>query len=514
MILRPTRRDALSYGGAAAALALGLPQMARAEPKRGGVLRVAKGHGQTSDTLDPALWANGYVIAQAYAMHNHMTEVLPDGSLGAEIAESWEPSADAATWTFRIRQGVTYHDGRSVTPADVVASINHHRGEDSQSAAKPIVDMITDVQVDGDNVVMTLSSGNADFPFVLSDYHLPVLPANEDGSIDWQSGTGCGPYRLDVFNPGVESRFSRNENYWKSDRAWVDEIVMLSIVDATARTNALITGEVDAIDRVEPRTATLLGRNPQIAINEVAGTQHYTFAMHTDTAPFDDVNVRLALKYGLNRQEMVDKVLSGYGVVGNDHPIGPNQRYFHSELPQREFDPDRARFHIKEAGLESLAVTLAVADAAFAGAVDAGQLYAETARAAGIDLTVNRVPNDGYWSNVWLKDPFCAVYWGGRPTEDWMFTTAYEAGVPWNDTNWTNERFNTLLLAARAELDEETRRGMYHEMQAIVSDDGGAIIPMFASYVFATGPAVAHDETVAANWDMDGEKWAERWWMI
>lgn len=236
--------------------------------------------------------------------------------------------------------------------------------------------------------------------------------------------------------------------------------------------------------------------------------------MHTDTAPYDDVNVRLALKYGVNRQEMVDKVLSGFGVVGNDHPIGPNQRYHHSELAQREFDPDRARFHLKEAGLDNIDVTLAVADAAFAGAVDAGQLFQQTAQQSGINMTLNRVPNDGYWSNVWLKDPFCAVYWGGRPTEDWMFATAYEAGVPWNDTNWTNGRFNELLLVARAELDEDRRRAMYHEMQEIVSNDGGAIVPMFASYVFATGPNVGTDEVYAANWDMDGEKWGERWWKV
>jgi peptide/nickel transport system substrate-binding protein len=514
MILRPTRREALAFGGAAAALALGLPRGVRAEPKRGGTLRVAKGHGSTSDTLDPALWTNGYMVAHAYAAHNHLTEVLPDGSLGAEIAESWEASADAATWTFRIRQGVTFHNSRTVTPADVVASINHHRGEDSQSAAKPIIEPVTDIRADGDTVVVTLSGGNADFPFMMSDYHLPILPANGDGSIDWQSGIGCGPYRTVEFDPGVSSRYVRNPDYWKSGRAWVDEIVMLSIVDPTARTNALMTGEVDAIDKVEPRTATLLGRNPQIALNEVAGTQHYTFAMHTDAAPFDDVNVRLALKWGLNRQEMVEKVLSGFGVVGNDHPIGPNQRYHHDGLPQREFDPERARYHLRQAGLNSLPVQLSAADAAFPGAVDAAQLFAETARQSGIDLTVNRVPNDGYWSNVWLKDPFCAVYWGGRPTEDWMFATAYEAGVPWNDTNWTNERFMDLLLTARAELDDEKRRGMYHEMQEIVSNDGGAIIPMFASYVFATGPAVAHDEQVAANWDMDGEKWAERWWLV
>ena len=208
---------------------------------------------------------------------------------------------------------------------------------------------------------------------------------------------------------------------------------------------------------------------------------------------------------------MVDKILFGYGAVGNDHPIGQGQQFFNSELEQRTYDPDKAKFHLKEAGLDSLSVTLSAADAAFPGAVDAAVLFQQSAADAGINLEVNRVPNDGYWADVWMKDPFSAVYWGGRPVEDAMFSTAYAAGVAWNDTFWDNERFNKLLVEARAELDTDKRRTMYYEMQAIVNEDGGAIIPMFANYVFATGKDIAVSDSMASNWDMDGERWMERW---
>ena len=123
-----------------------------------------------------------------------------------------------------------------------------------------------------------------------------------------------------------------------------------------------------------------------------------------------------------------------------------------------------------------------------------------------------REPNDGYWSNVWMKKPWSAVYWGGRPTEDWMFTTAYASGAAWNDTFWENERFNMLLKQARAELDEAKRRAMYEEMQGIVSNDGGVVIPMFASYVMAHSDKVMHPEQVGANWTLDGFRAVERWW--
>ncbi len=191
-------------------------------------------------------------------------------------------------------------------------------------------------------------------------------------------------------------------------------------------------------------------------MHSVAGNQHYTFAMSCNKEPFTDVNVRRALKYAVNREELVEKILFGYGSVGNDHPIGRGQRFYNSELAQTEYDPDKAKCYLKEAGLDSLSVDLSAADAAFAGAVDAAVLYQNSAKAAGIDVNVNRVPNDGYWSDVWMKKPFSAVYWGGRPVEDQMFTTAYATGAAWNDTFWSNDRFDELLVAARAELDDAT----------------------------------------------------------
>jgi peptide/nickel transport system substrate-binding protein len=287
---------------------------------------------------------------------------------------------------------------------------------------------------------------------------------------------------------------------------------MLSLVDLNARTTALVSGQVDAIDKLDLKTVGLLGRKPGVNIKSVAGNQHYTFAMDCRAAPYDDVNVRLALKHGINREEMVSKILFGYGAVGNDHPIGRGQRFFNDELEQRTYDPDRAKSHLRKAGLDRLEVALSAADAAFPGAVDAAVLYRESTDDAGIDLTVDRVPNDGYWSDVWMTKPFCAVYWGGRPVEDQMFTTAYKCGASWNDAFWCNERFDKLLVEARAELDEDKRRDMYFEMQKLVNEDGGTVIPMFASYVFAVNDNVGHGETFATNWDMDGERWMERWW--
>ena len=504
-------RSGVATGLAASALGAGLmPSGAKAQPQRGGTMRCAKGHGSTTDTLDPRTIENGYMIALAYGLNGYLVGIAADGSFEPQVAESWEATPDAKTWRFKLRPGVTFHSGRAVTVEDVIASIELHRGEDSTSAAKPILEGITAIRAEGDVVAFDLAAGNADFPFTFSDYHLPILPV-VDGAADWRTQDGCGPYRLIEFQPGVVARLERFDGDWDQERGWFDAVEMLSIVDLNARTAALVSGDVDAIDKPDLKTVGLLGRDPSIVLESVAGNQHYTFAMSVNQEPYTDNNVRLALKYAVDRDELVEKILFGYGTVGNDHPIGRGQRFYNDELEQTTYDPDRARFHLREAGLDALSVTLSAADAAYPGAVDAAVLYRNSAEAAGIDVEVNRVPNDGYWADVWMKDPFTAVYWGGRPVEDSMLTTAYAPGAAWNDTFWENERFTELLEAARAELDEDLRRAMYYEMQAILNQQGGAVIPMFADYVFARRDNVATGE-LASNWDMDGERWMERWW--
>jgi peptide/nickel transport system substrate-binding protein len=511
---RPSRRGVLKGATAVGAAALVTPwgTPLKAQPVAGGTLRIGMAHGSTTDALDPGSWEADFMIFQAHTRNNYLTEIAADGSLVPELAESWEASADATTWTFTIRSGVAFHSGHILTAEDVIASINHHRGEDSTSAAAPIVADITDMTADGMNVIFTLSAGNADFPFVLSDYHLPILPAQADGTIDPNTQDGCGPFAIENIEFGVGARYVRHDGYWKEGLPYFDAIEQVVIFDDAARQNALISGDVDYIDTADLNTVHLLERAPGIEILSVTGTQHYGLPMDTRAAPFDDVNVRMALKFGIDRQQLVDTILNGYGSLGNDHPIGPGQRYFNTELEQREYDPDRVQFHLREAGMESLDVDIHLADAAFAGALDAGVLFAESASAGGINLNVVREPNDGYWSNVWMQKPFAGTYWGGRPTEDWMFATAYAEGVPWNETYWSHERFNELLTSARAELDDDLRREQYFEMQQIVSDEGGIIIPMFAAYVGAYSDRLSHPEQIASNWRNDGHRIGERWW--
>lgn len=508
-----SRRGLLKTGVAAGVLsATGMPLFAA--PKKGGRLVAGLSGANTSDTWDARTHSDIFMIASCHGtVFDCLTEVAADGSLRGELAESWEASADAKTWTFKLRQGVTFHNGKAFGADDVIESLGLHTAEGAKSAAQPIVANITEMKKMGEHEIQfVLATANADFPYLLSDYHIVMYPA---GMIEEAiaKGIGTGLYSVVSFDPGVRFVGKRVDSHYKDGTSgWFDEVEYIAINDNTARNNAMLTGQVDAINRVDLKTIPLLEANPMVNIQEVTGTQHYTFPMLTQSAPFSDVNVRKALKYGINRQEMVDKILLGRGQVGNDHPIGPGQQYFNSDLEQLAYDPDKAKFHLKEAGMDSLDIDLSASNAAFEGAVDAAQLFQASAKETGININVVQEPADGYWSNVWLKKPFCACYWSGRATEDWMFSTAYEAGVPWNDSQWDNARFQELLYSARADLDSTSRRAKYGEMQQILSEEGGVLIPMFANYVQAISSNKMAPDTVGSLWQMDNARMSERWW--
>ncbi len=453
-------------------------------PVRGGLLRAGLQGGESTNTLDPALAASEVPFTVNMTWGETLVEVDAEGNIGMRIAEEMSSTPDAKSWTFKIRSGVEFHNGKTVTADDVLATLQRHTDENSQSGALGIVQGIETMEVNGDSITLNLHTANADLPYLMADYHLMIQP--NGGKDDPAAGIGTGAYKVVVNEPGVRHGFERNPNYWDNDRGYADQVEILVINDNTARVAALQSGQVHMINRLDPKIIDLLKRDPNVSIQNVPGRGHYVFIMMVDTAPFDNRDLRMALKYAINRQEMVDKILGGYGTVGNDFPINSAYPLFDSSIEQREYDPEKAAFHYKASGHDGSPIILRTAGGAFPGAVEAAQLFQQSAQAAGVPLEVKREPDDGYWSNVWNVQPFCASYWGGRPVQDQMYSTAYLSTAEWNDTRFKNEQFDNLLLAARAELNQDVRKQMYSDMAHILRDEGGLINPMFNDFVDAT----------------------------
>lgn len=493
-----------------AANALYSGSAAAQEPKRGGHLKVGIGGGASTDSLDPATYSGSFNFLVGHSWGDTLIETHPEtGEAVANLAEAWEPSPDATVWRFKIRQGVKFHDGTPMTTADCVATLRRHADESSQSGAAGLLTSFTTIEEDGGDLVITLDAANADLPLILTDYHLMIQP--KGGAEAPLAAIGTGPYKLTDYQAGVRAAFEKNPDDWRDDRGFVDTFEMLAMNDATARVAALSSGQLDFVDMVDSKTVALLQRAPNIQILTSKGKGFYTFLMHCDTAPFDNNDLRMALKYAIDREAMLKQVLGGYGSVGNDFPVNAAYALFPEGIEQRVYDPEKAKFHYEKSG-HSGPIELRTSNAAFPGAVDAAVLFQQNAAAAGIQLDVRREPDDGYWTNVWNVQPFCASYWGGRPTQDSRYSTNYVSSAEWNDTRFKREDFDKLVLQARGELDTEIRKDLYRQIAMIQRDEGGCILPVFNDYINAGSKRLMGFVPDIGN-DLSNGKLASRVWL-
>ena len=509
-----SRRHFMAGTAATAAgilLADGLPMAeARAQtPIQGGTLRQGLGGASTTDSFDPVAWANDVELNLGFQCMNTLVEINSKLEATPELAESWEAKPGAVEWTFNIRKGVQFHNGKELDADDVIYSLQRHMGPNSKSGAKGQLSGIKEIKkTDPHQIAILLESGNAELPYNLADFRLMITPKD---FADWAHPIGTGGYTVESFQPGVKAMTKRNPNYWKAGRAHFDSVETLIINDVTARTSALISNQVDVINTVDRKTVDLLKRSPTIEIKQSSGGQHYAMPMDCKSAVLKDNNVRLALKHAIDREAILKTVLRGYGRIGNDHPIPTSNPFFNTELAQRSYDPDKAKFYLGKAGMSDLKIDLYASEAAFPEAIDTAVLYQASAAKAGIAINVKRAPGDGYWDDVWMKVPFCMCFWLGRPTADGTFSLQYKSDAAYNDDHWERPDFDKLLLAARAELDFNKRKAMYWEMQAMVNEDAGEVIPVFADFIDAVNKKVQGFEPSPVL-GLSGQRLPERAW--
>ena len=478
------RRDVLAMlmaGGMQATLAGALATLATSShaetPRKGGRITVATNGSGVNDTLDPAKQSNQTDYCRGFMFYNGLTVL--DGSLTPrpQLAEEFT-TQDAKTWVFKLRKDVTFHDGKPLTPADVVFSIMRHKDAATASRAKVLADQIESVTASGPNeVTFRLSSPNADLPVILGTYHFHIVKA---GTTDFNAGIGTGPYKVKEFKPGVRSIAVRNENYWKPSRPYLDEIELVGITDESARVNALLAGQLDLVQAVSPRSVERVTAGGKHAVYETKSVSYTNLIMRRDSSPGSNPDFVLAMKYLFNREQLLKSIQLGRGVVANDQPIATSNRFYLKGLPQRPYDPEKAKWHLQKANLGSAAIPV-VASPAATNSVEMALVMQYAAKQIGLNLDVKRMPADGYWSTHWMKHPVGFGNVNARPSADLALTLFFKSDAPWNEAAWKNEKFDQLLVAARGEVDQAKRAQMYADMQVLVSNEGGIGIPMFIS---------------------------------
>ncbi|EFE94536.1 ABC transporter substrate-binding protein [Serratia odorifera] len=478
-ISRRSMMKLLSAGALMSTGLVGFPSlgMAAETPVKGGKLRAAVANASATDTLDPAKGNNSGDYTRQFMFYNGLTEL--DGKLlpHPALAESLD-SSDGITWHIKLRPGVVFHDGKSLTAQDVVFSLSRHQDPAVASTAISQAKQFASITAASPTqVTLVLTQPNFDIPTVLATSPFLIL---QDGTKDFSKAVGTGPYVCTSFTPGVSTVGVKNPNYWKPGLPHLDRVELMGVTDQAARVNALMSGDLHMVATLTSNDVKRLRQSGQFGVLESKSGMYTNLILRTDMKPGSNEDFVLGMKYLQPREIMVKTVMQGFGQVANDTPVPPWHPMFNQDIPQRPLDVEKAGYHFKKAGMAGASVEI-ITTQNIEGSVEGGQLIQQFGRAAGIKFQVRRVPYDGYWSTHWTKDPLGYGSINPRPTLDLLFSQFYLSDAPNNESGWKNPQFDQLVAAARGERDQARRKQMYGDMQQLIHDHCGTIIPTFIS---------------------------------
>jgi peptide/nickel transport system substrate-binding protein len=461
----------------------GTPAESGGNLKTGGALRVGATGGGADDTMDAHRPTVDTDIMRCWNLYESLAVRTPDFSeLQMLLAESIEPEAKPDTYTVRLKEGVTFHNGKPVTADDVIFSLKRILDPKDPKVGAASIGYITQNQLkkmDDRTVRIKLEFANSGFPDDLGQYFNAIVPTD----YDVENPVGTGPFKYKSFTAGQQSEFEKYPDYHEDGKPYVDTLTIIDFPDDTARTNALLGGQVDVIDNLPAAQVKNAEANPNLRVISSETGAWQPFTMRVDQAPFDDVKVRQAFRLIVDREQMVQQVLSGHGSVANDLYARYDPAYA-SDLPQRQQDLEQAKSLLKQAGREGLSVEL-VTSPVFQGIVEAAQVFAQQAKGAGVNVKVRRVDSGTFYGDNYLSWTFAQDFWASR-----VYLSQVAQGdlpdSPFNETHWpADKKFLDLIQQARAETDEAKRADILHECQTMQYEEGGYIIPYFSNIIDA-----------------------------
>ena len=470
--------------------------IASAEPS--GTFRQAHelGFGEAS-SLDPI--SKGRVFQITEKIMSRLVRPGLDGSPTEDLAVSWTANEDATVWTLKLREGVKFHDGSDFDSADVLYSLRRVLDPESDSPARSAVKMISNVEApDATTVVITLSTPFADMPLQLMDYRLRMIPEGSGDDIA-ATGIGTGPFKVEKFDAQGTTILVANMDYYEGPPG-VERMEVIGIADGQARLQALLGGQIDMERGITAQQRVMLDSSDKFNIQAIPTGNWRGLVFRTDVEPFSDVRVRQAVRLAADRQGLVDLVVGGGGIVACDTPVEPNDQYRADiDCPQ---DIEKAQALLAEAGFEDgidVEVHVATLEPTWPILAEA---YQQQAAKAGIRVSINQVPSDGFWSEVWMKKDVSATRWNERPA-DQALHEIYLSTAKWNESYFKDESFDALLADARRELDFDKRKALYVQAQEYLWENAGTLIPYHVTKLVGTTARVNNLDEVkndAVRW--------------
>ena len=472
--------------------------VASAEPS--GTFRQAHEYGfGAQSSLDPI--SKGRVFQITEKIMNRLVRPGLDGKPSPDLAVSWSSNDDATEWTFKLREGVSFHDGSAFDAADVLYSLNRVLDPEIESPARSAVKMIQAVEmVDDMTVKLTLDTPFADMPLQLMDYRLRMIPEGAGDDVA-TTGIGTGPFKVETFDAEGTTVLVANTDYWEG-KPGVARMEIIGIPDGQARLQALLGGQIDMERGITAQQKVMLSGSDKFTVQEIPTGNWRGLVFRTDVEPYSDPRVRKALRMVADRQALVDLVLGGGGVIACDAPVEPNDQYRAELTCEQDIEgakallaeagyPDGLEIDVHVATLEPTWPTLAVA-------------YQAQAAEAGIRVNVVQTPTDGYWSQVWMQKDVYATRWNERPA-DQVLHEVYLSTAKWNESYFKDADFDQMLADARRELDFEKRRALYVVAQEYLQENSGTLIPYHVTRTVGVNSRVENLDNVkndAVQWHL------------
>jgi peptide/nickel transport system substrate-binding protein len=456
----------------------------------------------TPVVLDPALHTNDPETLLNRSIYDYLVEVLPDSTIGSNLATEWTISDDGLTYTFTLREGVEFHRGGALTSADVVYTFN--RLKEVGSPALNLMGSEWEVSApDAQTVVFALPTVNADFLYGVASRQALIV---QDGATDvntlvegddpYVNFNGTGPFTLASYDPVAGASLVANAAYWGGAPALAG-VELVFIDDTVAQVDALLSGQLDFIFKVPIAQVDRLDGAAEVVVLQRSTSQHPVIRLRTDEGRLgEDVRVRQAFKYATDRDALNDLLLQGRGTVGNNDPIAPVfEFFFQPNANNQTYDPTRACELLSEAGIGTVESTLYVPNA-FEYPDLAAVLQQQWASGC-INVDV-QVREEGYYYDTSNPDNYFDVDlgitgWGARPSPQILLREAYvESGIAtgFNESRFVDPELEALVAQGSETADPAARREIYSQVGDIFAERGPIIIPYFAPLFGATGARV------------------------
>jgi len=421
------------------------------------------------------------------------------------LATSWSPNSKADVWTFKIRQGVKFHNGQPLTADDVVYTYQLQtdpKGKSNALSAFGGVLVPSGVKkVDDSTVEFHLLAPNGNFPYLTSsdNYNMIILPKGYDPA-KWQSTfLGTGPFKFGSYMPNSGATFTRNEAYW-GKKALPSQTVFTFYDQQEPLVLALTGSNIDVVGQfaVTGGEELLTGSYNVIKLKSSA---HRQLSMRNDQAPFTDPRVRQAIALSLNRPQIVQALFKGYADVGNDSPFAPVFPSTNTSVPQRAQDIAKAKSLLSAAGHPSGFSTQLVTER-FVEIPQYAQIIAESAKAIGVNITLQVQNQSAYYGKAtfgnspWLDATMSLVDYGHRSVPNVFMTAPLQttnatAGTgAWNAAHFKNPQYDKLVTQYIAAADPSTQKSLAGQIETLLLDQTPIVFGYFYNYLTATAQGV------------------------